>query len=217
MKDYKSIWKTLANNKQNNKHYHIQYCILKAMTAKTNTDKIILAAILLEKAFSPISNLKKLVNGRKKWDMLHHKLPDWIGEHLIILGIRAKDFFENDEELKQFIEIWNATAKENNLIDRKYVYFFVDKTIPIVQYIVQTAHVAYVAGHQLSTVDPYHTHFVIFETEDIKNDVTFLFKNNIKFRTFNEPDLGNKITAIVTEPLEIKKKLLFQDFKLLTI
>lgn len=220
MKDWKTIWKKFAQDKKVTSYDVIKYCILKAISAKSNIDKTNLVAYFLEKAFTPIRKKSKLANGRRPWDCLHYKFSDWhkpIKENFIIFDVKGDEIFDTDEEFNQFIEIWNATSETSELVGRRYVYFFIDKTLSPVQYAVQAAHVAYVLGQKHKQENPEQVHFILMETNDIHQSRAFLKMNNIPFEQFIEPDFGNKLTAIASVALDVRYKSLFSEFPLLTV
>src|SRR5271154_3144087 len=59
MKEFRALWKTLAQDKKITCESTFQYCILRAMAAK-DPDKRNLAKNILQSAFTPITNINKL-------------------------------------------------------------------------------------------------------------------------------------------------------------
>ncbi len=48
----------------------------------------------------------------------------------------------------------------------------------------------------------------------LKKVQTYLSENNIQFRSFQEPDIGNQLTALATEPIFSDRRHLFQKYQL---
>lgn len=63
-----------------------------------------------------------------------------------------------------------------------------------------------------------HPHFVFCQTKNenkLKDIISLLNENNIKFSTWNEPDLQNELTAISTEPISGDKRQLLRKLSLI--
>ena len=210
MKDYKSVWKKLVHSGSANRINHLQYCILKAMSAKSNLDKKLILEKIVRKSFTPITNKVKLANGQNRFDGIRYSY-----NYDSVLNIPFKEFFDNDAEIALFRELRDSITPRR--IDVRYAFFFVANDMPAVHKVVQAAHVAYVAGHNVGVSTPENTHFVIFGIDNMQEAIDFLDHHQIRYEKFIEPDMDNKITAIATGalPLEYKKK--FRGFNLLTI
>lgn len=79
---------------------------------------------------------------------------------------------------------------------------------------VQAAHAAIEFQHehpQISKEWNTYSKYLIFLSVENENELKFLLQKaqirNIVYSTFNEPDIGNQLTAIALEPSEISYKL----------
>lgn len=74
------------------------------------------------------------------------------------------------------------------------------------------------AKYFLPNYNKEHPHLVVCEvkTEDhLKKAIENLNNTNIQYKIFREPDIGNEITAIATEPLIGENRKFFKKFQLL--
>jgi hypothetical protein len=83
----------------------------------------------------------------------------------------------------------------------------------LAQQIVQTAHIAMVAGHKFRRSD---TNFCLLQVKDedeLLQIVNKLRRDNIKIEIFFEPDL-DKYTSACSEPVYGEQRKLFRKYKL---
>jgi pentose-5-phosphate-3-epimerase len=84
---------------------------------------------------------------------------------------------------------------------------------------VQSCHAAMEAAkYFLPQYNKEHPHLVVCEvkTEDhLKKTIEKLNRTDIQYKVFREPDIGNELTAIATEPLFGDKRKFFKKFQLL--
>ena len=98
------------------------------------------------------------------------------------------------------------------------MYIFVREDLSPGQIIVQACHaVAESARHFLSKEDE-HPHFVICGVKNenlLKNAYSKIIEQNIKAKSFIEPDIGDQMTAFATEPVCNEQRRIFRKYKLL--
>lgn len=114
MKDFKTAWKTLANNKNNTLANHLQYAVLKAMSAKSN-DKLEIIHSILTAHLSRISNKNKLANGRSQYDCLRNDYnPHWFARKSdVIFGELEMNFFESEEECNLYHKLMDSFSMQS--------------------------------------------------------------------------------------------------------
>ena len=232
MKNYKELFRALAQDKNIYSSHIVALCAYKALNAKSNVDKLVIFKALLDKAFSPITNKNKLKNG---------KTPYWTLEVLLYgnrifsgpngnaepsLSSIVNDIVENDEEAKQFKDLFKSAlysiqGSTDPFNTVYYSYVIVEPTISISQQLVQSVHAGIELGHLLArekiSVD--NLHLVAVHRPDnmtIAEYNTFINnKLNIDSVTFVEPDLENMVTAIATFPIAKKAKGNFKGLQLI--
>jgi hypothetical protein len=103
MKDFKTAWKILANNKNNTLTSHLQYAVLKAMSAKSK-NKVEIVHSILTSSLTRITNHNKLTNGRVSYDCLKNDYnPLWHARKgIAIFGHPEMDFFDTEEECAKY-------------------------------------------------------------------------------------------------------------------
>ena len=93
-----------------------------------------------------------------------------------------------------------------------YTYIFVRKDMKMVYYIIQAAHAAQEAGIAFGAhKSGLPIHFGLFEMRDEKElfkTSKYLEQNGIRFKLFHEPDDDTGYTAIATEPVTGKKRVM---------
>jgi hypothetical protein len=224
MKNYKTIWKSLHNNV--NATDVINYCIIKAMAAKTE-NKLELIKIFLSKAFTPIRNPVRLANGATPYQVIAINLYSlkrsitWqYGAKHNIFGVNVQEFFDTMDELEMYKELVLALSTlDLSKLDRHYCYIFVDnETVTPEQAMVQAAHATMVVGKELKAHhNPYEIFFQIVQRP---NNVTAhelgLKHSKFDFHHFVEPDLGNKIIGSATTPIPWYKREELKQYPLLS-
>jgi hypothetical protein len=99
------------------------------------------------------------------------------------------------------------------------VYVLVRKDLPPAQQIVQSCHAAIEAARTLLPPELQHPHVIVCGVRDERalwHSLHKLQRHNIRFRAFLEPDQGNQLTALATEPVFDETRRLFRNLRLLT-
>ena len=111
MKDFKTAWKNLANNKNNTLASHLQYAVLKAMSAKSENKVEIIHSILIN-ALTRVSNKNKINNGRIPYDCLRNDWnPLWFARKgTTIFGHHEMDFFDSEEECAKYHTLMDSIS-----------------------------------------------------------------------------------------------------------
>jgi hypothetical protein len=219
--DFRTLWKTRHNNKQNTARDTLQYCILRAMAAK-GEDKVSIALHFVRRAFTPISNPNKLNNGAVPFQVL----TPWITSARIgkifggtgysnLLGVPADQILD-EEEIEQFNKIAASITPSKAL--RRYSYFFTRQDIFPEYQLVQTAHAALELGVLIGPDAAKDLYFTCCGVKDLKEleEVEELLTNlGYTFVTFREPDIGNQKTAIAVYPIWENQRGQLRNFNLL--
>lgn len=223
MKDYKTLWKTLADTKAITAEHFVQLAIIKAMNSKSNSSKEDIINGLLQKYFTPNTNKNKLANGCGRWNGLKiaiYKIHQTAKYHPEILGIPQNEFFDNSTEAQTFYELMEDIRIDK--LGRKYVYYFTVQTgLTPEQQGVQAGHALFVLGSTLQKenikFDPKETYFqwIGVPTEKDLREIIKKHGRN-KLVRFTEPDLGNMLTSIAFYPLLWNKREEFKEYALLT-
>lgn len=211
--NWKTIWKQLSKDKKATAQHHYQYCILKALKAKSN-NKLEIAQALLRRAFTPVTSETKLANGRTAWDSINRARP----HSNTIFGIPITEFL-SEEEQPLYWELVNH-SKEDDIRSNEpdYLIIFVRQDISKEQQAVQAAHATFVAGTTFEHKSPEQVNFVLIGVEDETKLLSLecsLEERGIKYVIFREPDLASSITAIATEPLKEHQKRFLKRYKTL--
>lgn len=213
MIDYKTAWKQIANDKAITPRLTAQYCLIKAAKAKSN-QKLEIAQALLRRAFPPITKPSKLANGRTTYDTLYHSL---LLPKSIILDQNIEDIL-TEEEYKTVIDLSVQIRKTDILANEpEYLFIFVRQDIEPEYQAVQGMHVAYKAGRVFES-NPNETHFVLVGVPDgqaLEEADNLLQSKNLATVIFREPDIGNLVTAIASEPMKAHRKNFLKNYKLL--
>lgn len=204
-KNWKSYWKLLANEKRNTALFHFQYCILKALGAKSNAKKEI-AQALIRRAFTPKGG---------SWDAINRIGHKAFWSHKIF-GLDTTLFFDEGglNACKELIK--EVLGDKFNFNEPDYMFIFVRQDISQEQQAVQAAHATYCAGVKFAPKEPEETHFVLVgvENEEALNEISeFLTSKGTEFVSFVEPDLANSITAIATERMKENQKRFLRRYK----
>lgn len=207
MLNYIETWKSLANNKAITAINVAEYCILravKAKTPKTFEERLQIAHSLLIKAFTPVKNAVKLANGRSPYDTLKSSVrfikwsTNYKANQLHLFGQPANVFL-SEEEITLFVELVRKLSAGTETL-RQYAYFIVDSQLSPEQKAVQAAHVALKFGVQNNApYDPDTLHFVVLEHDDLQSKIEYLQSAKQPLTTF--VDYG-KITAIAAGPID---------------
>jgi hypothetical protein len=203
--NWKTIWKQRANDKANDAVDHFQYCILKALFAKSNAKKEIGLA-LLKRAFTPTSY--------GSWDGLN-EAGRYAAYRKTIFG---RDWTELvPEELQEaYKELVRACQGPTvALSENDYLFIFVRQDISPEQQAVQSAHAVYKAGCEYKH-KPDETYFVLIgvaNEEELEEAKAKLASRSVEFVEFYEPDLGDSLTAIATRPIKEHRKRFLKHYR----
>jgi hypothetical protein len=95
----------------------------------------------------------------------------------------------------------------------------VRRDLPPAQQVVQSCHAVAEAARSLLPPDHQHPHIVVCGVRDertLRQSHDRLVRQGVRCRAFIEPDLGNQLTALATEPVFDGTRRLFRRFQLLT-
>ena len=111
------------------------------------------------------------------------------------------------------------THQISNAVEN-HVYIFIRTDLPPEQITVQTAHAAIVAAQSFFSDEQALSHpnlvvCSIRNEEGLHRAIAHLERNGVRFRTFIEPDRGNEMTAVATEPIFEDKRKIFKKFQCL--
>lgn len=94
------------------------------------------------------------------------------------------------------------------------VYVFIREDLTHPQQVVQASH-AVLATERPVTGVPCVIVIGVKNEEKLLDVMPFLDSNKVSYKAFREPDFGNELTAIATEPLTDNDRHLFKKFQLL--
>ena len=223
MNNYISYYRELARNKQNTAAHTVILCAYKAINAKNDQPKVEIFTALLDRAFTPITNTKKLNNGRKPYDTLMTLLSGarlyYNGNSCPALLQVLKECNATAEEITQyqtfFKQVFEMLCRTNEMPRKYYTYVFVDTNLTNAQRAVQASHASIELGHALAKENTNIDHLHLVMCGITPELSTTLDSNQIRSISFREPDLGNRITAIATWPIESSQKKIMKNFKLI--
>jgi hypothetical protein len=95
----------------------------------------------------------------------------------------------------------------------------VRQDLPTVQIAVQAVHAALEASRQFLLPDSEHPHVVlcgVASEERLLTAADHLFRWNVRYALFREPDRANEATALATEPLRGERRELLNRFRCLS-
>lgn len=218
MKDIKKIWTALVQSKQATARNHIEYALLRAVTAK-KVDPVTLAKLLLAKSFTPITKQIKLDNGRTPMSGLYRNKP--IGprgifgalydKNIPILGTTVAELFIGcEDEYNAYVKLIEAVFPldgKQPTFNHEYVYIFTRQDMTPEQQLVQSAHATLVLGSKLAGRDVSELYFAVIGVPDLAG-LSSVIKDlgDIEYVTFYEPDIGNTMTSIATMPIPYRKR-----------
>lgn len=230
MKDFRKNYKTLAQSQKLTRAHHLQLALLKALTAKTNTDRNEIAGLIVQSTFTKISNEIKLVNGYHEWNGLRLAINETLEDLRTLERGGTVTGPLNDIEtpfeligFKDILEVISSQVEGDTLPETKYyTYIFVRTDLSQEQQVVQSAHVALELGYIFGAigVNPNDLNFVVCSAKDefeLKEFEDFFNMYHVETTSFIEPDQNNTVTAFATFPIKerIKNKY-FLDFMLLS-
>jgi hypothetical protein len=209
MKDFRPIWKDLANRKAITRRDVIQHCILRAMYSKGDTEAVL--KHLLHKAFRPKNYDSNPFRAITQTDARVST------RHRNILGVDFDEIFESDEA--EEFNSWAATLWNSNKLIRHYSYFFTRQDISPEYQLVQTAHAALELGNTLKPEQVKNLHFTccgVANLGELYMIQDYLDNQGYHYVAFREPDIGNEITSIAVEPIAENKRGVLRNYPLLS-
>ncbi len=210
------LWKQLARDKRVNPVATVAYSLIRAMNSKSN-DKVAVARGILLSAFTPISNTNKLANGNKPFQSLDNS----ISSLSVLITMAPKAVFGGEilteDEMKSLADLVKEVRKDP--------YFVVRQDISREQQAVQLAHVAMVLDQAVprNSADAYGLSFVMFGVpgrDELITKKAWCTSKGVQTVHFNEPDMGNDITAFACFPMRKSRairKELFKDMQLMVL
>jgi hypothetical protein len=223
-------WKTLANAKSATFTHVIQRALLIGMTrAEELEDQVKIAQAVLERGLTPITNKKKLANGRTPYDCYQY----W--------GIRptSGDFLDSpglvsDEQRTHLGLIWVELLKQHGRLGVHYSYIFLYGNLMPEQRCIQMAHAAMKMGQRLTEENAWpagvsadNLHYTMVPgSQHALTDIDRLDQMGIQYVVFVDHDysfgpdgrliesLGKTTKAIMTYPIHHSKRKGLQDFEL---
>ena len=103
-------------------------------------------------------------------------------------------------------------------VETHYVYVLVRKDLSLPQQAVQSCHAAIEATRLFITSQHSHPHLVLCGVRDesvLRREASRLEFDGVRFASFYEPDRGNELTAIATEPIVGEGRHCFRRYNLL--
>ncbi len=232
MKDFRTIYKTLARTKQLDRYHMVQYAILRAIKDHDPTWHRIslesLADVYLRRAFTPIRRKSKLDNGREPFDTIYWTL---FGCGFSILGTDPDNIFSNNEELEKYhaiikaLQIKYSFTRTSEYLNRYYVYTFVRQDISPEYQLVQAAHAAAKMGHRLGNGrfngaaaekafdELYFAVIGVANDEEMAIAIKDCKELGLEVFPFYEPDIGSVLTAFSTSPVRADKRNRLLSYK----
>jgi hypothetical protein len=217
MKDFRKLFKDAARVKQISSLDITKLCIYKAITAKSDTPKAIIANQLLRRAYTPISRKIRLDNGSNPYDALVATLQP--------TSLQSSPGLETPEELKQYndiiLELRKKYIQTREESIRQYVYIFVRQDISPEYQLVQSAHAAAKMGFEMHKNQMHPDvfgglYFACIGVPDIKGlKVAMDDAHSLGATTypFYEPDIGNELTAVATSPILASERKRLLSYK----
>lgn len=105
----------------------------------------------------------------------------------------------------------------HHTFDHPYVYAIVRKDLSIPQQAVQAGHALI---ESIKTFKPTEEHPSVIicsvkNEKKLQDAISFLYDNGVKISVFKEPDIGNQMTALATEPLYGVNRKIMNKFQLM--
>jgi hypothetical protein len=215
----------------------VERAVLKAAEARgdlTINQRVEITIADLQKAFTPVTNSRKLANGRAPFDTLHRAIS--------FASMRFRRFhlilnFSSGELSSVTYDLYGAILSalcdynEDKFEERlraRYIYTFVREDIPSEQLLVQTAHAVYEMGHELSlkngSCKPWQkgaedTHLVCVGVRD--GEALIAARDRLESKAeivpFYESDMGGELTAFAAMPVRLSGRVLFRDYQKLKL
>jgi hypothetical protein len=224
MKDFTSVWKFLASDKNATNAETFQYCLLRAMAAK-HEDKHMIALYFIQRAYTPITNTNKLTNGMHKY--LGVIQAAWNSNKRSESPLLA--CLETPEEETLFSKLRDSIVRELcESASKYYTFIFVRSDLEPEYQLVQSNHAALALGWMMASqrvtlpvsgesvpkveVDGIDIQQLYLAVCHVKNEEELLAikldiqNHGYQVVTFNEPDIEDQATAIASFPIAGNKK-----------
>lgn len=219
MKDFRSVFKALAQSKQLTRHHVIQNCVLRALAVqgKTLEEKVSIADWYVRQAFTPITRKVKLDNGREPYDTVYWAL--FYGK------LDINQFFDTDGEEVEYSAILQGLikrySKPKDYYGRCYFYVFVRQDISPEYQAVQACHAAAKMGHregasQFSEKSFDQLYITLVGVPDVNGLVTAIADISalgLEAYMFHEPDLNGELTAVASSPIPASERKRLLSYK----
>jgi hypothetical protein len=227
MKNFRSTFKSLAHDKGTDSAVILQYAIMRAMSAKTNQDPIEIAGLIIQKSFSPITDINKLNNNQwHRWKAIEIAVNKTQNDIAAGRMTGLLSDIETPFEAAQFNMILDKINEEANLddfpVEKKYTYIFVRTDLSQEQVCVQSAHATLQLGFELAktgmNIDVENLNFVVCSATD-EDDLVKIeeFFNLFNVHTVPFIEENFTMTAFATYPISERfKNKNFQHFQLLS-
>jgi hypothetical protein len=138
MKDLREVWRA-ENQTEKGADDILLYCLLRAVKAKSNDKRTVLAG-LIYKCFTPITNPRKLAAGYEPWRGVYTAL-----QHVAAYcdTYRMIGCIETDEE-RQLLRslVFDLLTRKIKLADRRFMCFMVSDNLPRDQQVLRTTQAA---------------------------------------------------------------------------
>lgn len=167
-----------------------------------------------------------LFHSEKAEDILAKNLPSEILCTLMLAALAAihanADSFggRESDSFKIKLKALDKRAKAilTEIFDHPYVYVVIRNDLSNAQKAVQAGHalIESTRNFNMNGAHPSVILTVVKSEHKLKEVMDELSKKKIKFSAFREPDIGNQLTAIASEPLYGKDREAFKRFQLLT-
>lgn len=122
---------------------------------------------------------------------------------------------------------WKKIDKRGKMLIKKnfpislkheYVYVLVRQDLSTSQQAVQGTHAAIEATKKFNIANEEHPSVIYLGVKNenlLKKAIGYLLENEININVFTEPDIGNQVTAIATEPLSGEIRKILRKYRLL--
>jgi hypothetical protein len=170
--------------------------------------------------------LDMVMHTESKQEIMDRKLP--IKDAMTLLITALAEIHANAEmfggiESTSFKIKWKKIDKIGKALcehhfNHPYSYVIVRRDLSPAQKAVQSCHASIEAARAFHKPGDVHPSVIICEvkSEDKLKMVMSQIEGQVRFKAFQEPDIGNQFTAFATEPLLGNKRDLFRRFQLIS-
>ncbi len=235
-------YKSLAQQKKNTLEHIFQRAIIISMHARTDRDEQISIAIsILKKACPPVRKRSKLENGSTPYQAIlslrgWNNSPYVLRKDSLLLGVKIEEIFGEDTIENLSREIFNEIAArlDESAFNTWYSYIFLKPGLIPEQCVVQSAHIAMKMGQKLVEAKAWpkgvtsdNLHYCIVKCESFERLDYICRENGVKIEEFYDHNYGfddsgklhesqeQYLQAVMTYPIDWRKKHLFNHYKLL--